>query len=204
MHRRQSGICDRAHSRAAWAGQGGRWADHLCIPGSSCGHRSPCGQSFAGRSHGSLRLQNRGSCGHSQSVFQVCHSAVVPSCWLPSARQCSSCTALVAAGGTLSDHRSLMPQEVFQQHAVEQELSSKFGRGVSRRCMPWVQCPCSAPRPPREENVLYLNGESSGLVNNACFPSTVAPSYASAGQASYCPSPHLPPQDKQGLDAALQ
>ncbi|CAL5224451.1 g7140 [Coccomyxa viridis] len=40
-----------------------------------------------------------------------------------------------------------------------------------------------APRPPREENVLYLNGESIGLVNNACFPSTVAPSYAPAGQA---------------------
>ena len=32
--------------------------------------------------------------------------------------------------------------------------------------------------------MLYLNGESSGLVNNACFPSTVAPSYAPAGQAS--------------------
>ena len=45
------------------------------------------------------------------------------------------------------------------------------------------QLPCRAPRAPREENMLYLNGESSGLVNNACFPSTVAPSYAPAGQA---------------------
>ncbi|KAK9917191.1 hypothetical protein WJX75_001718 [Coccomyxa subellipsoidea] len=40
-----------------------------------------------------------------------------------------------------------------------------------------------APAAPREENILYLNGESSGLVNNVCFPSTVAPSYAPAGQA---------------------
>lgn len=31
--------------------------------------------------------------------------------------------------------------------------------------------------------MLYLNGESMRLVNNACFPSTVAPSYAPAGQA---------------------
>ena len=37
--------------------------------------------------------------------------------------------------------------------------------------------------------MLYLNGESSGLVNNACFPSTVAASYAPAGQASRSPSP---------------
>lgn len=41
---------------------------------------------------------------------------------------------------------------------------------------------CRAARPPREENILYLNGENSGLVNNACFPSTVAPSYAPASQ----------------------
>ena len=55
---------------------------------------------------------------------------------------------------------------------------------VLMRCIPCVERPCRAPRPPREENVLYLNGESIGLVNNACFPSTVAPSYAPAGQAS--------------------
>ncbi len=63
------------------------------------------------------------------------------------------------------------------------------------RRIPSAECTCRAPRPPREENVLYLNGESSGLVNNACFPSTVAPSYAPAGQASsgiscYVPSHH--------------
>lgn len=41
---------------------------------------------------------------------------------------------------------------------------------------------------PSSEAILYLNGELSGpqdqaLVNNCCFPSTVAPSYAPAGRA---------------------
>ncbi len=40
-----------------------------------------------------------------------------------------------------------------------------------------------APQAPRDENILYLNGRPSGIVNNCCFPSTVAPSYAPAGQA---------------------
>ncbi|KAL0037498.1 hypothetical protein WJX77_000310 [Trebouxia sp. C0004] len=35
---------------------------------------------------------------------------------------------------------------------------------------------------PPHGNVLYLNGTGSGLVNNACFPSSVAPSYAPSGQ----------------------
>lgn len=35
---------------------------------------------------------------------------------------------------------------------------------------------------PPHGNVLYLNGHGSGLVNNACFPSAVAPSYAPSGQ----------------------
>ncbi|CAL8463731.1 g3265 [Coccomyxa elongata] len=39
-----------------------------------------------------------------------------------------------------------------------------------------------AQRAPREENILYLDGEGSSLVNNACFPSTVAPSYAPPGE----------------------
>ncbi|KAG2448128.1 hypothetical protein HYH02_006713 [Chlamydomonas schloesseri] len=39
-----------------------------------------------------------------------------------------------------------------------------------------------APKPPSPENILYLNGEDTGIVNNCCFPSTVAPSYAPPGQ----------------------
>ena len=34
---------------------------------------------------------------------------------------------------------------------------------------------------PSREPILYLNGTGEGLVNNACFPSTVAPSYAPPG-----------------------
>jgi hypothetical protein len=41
-----------------------------------------------------------------------------------------------------------------------------------------------APAAPSQQNILYLNGTGQGLVNNCCFPSTVAPSYAPPGQVS--------------------
>jgi phytoene dehydrogenase-like protein len=41
----------------------------------------------------------------------------------------------------------------------------------------------AAPKAPREEPILYLNGTGTGLVNNACVPSAVSPSYAPPGQA---------------------
>ena len=41
----------------------------------------------------------------------------------------------------------------------------------------------AAPRAPRDEPILYLNGDGAGLVNNACVPSAVCPSYAPAGTA---------------------
>lgn len=40
----------------------------------------------------------------------------------------------------------------------------------------------AAPAPPSTAPILYLNGEDDGIVNNCCFPSTVAPSYAPPGQ----------------------
>eukprot|EP00884_Botryococcus_braunii_P017120 jgi/Botrbrau1/4091/Bobra.152_3s0041.2 len=39
-----------------------------------------------------------------------------------------------------------------------------------------------APKAASPLNILYLNGTDTGIVNNACFPSTVAPSYAPSGQ----------------------
>jgi phytoene dehydrogenase-like protein len=36
---------------------------------------------------------------------------------------------------------------------------------------------------PRQENILYLDGDGGHVVNNACFPSTVARSYAPSGKA---------------------
>lgn len=43
-----------------------------------------------------------------------------------------------------------------------------------------------APKAPFPDNILYLNGTRQGLVNNCCFPSTVAPSYAPPEQVSRC------------------
>ena len=43
---------------------------------------------------------------------------------------------------------------------------------------------CRTSQTPPHGNVLYLNGQGSGLVNNACFPSAVAPLYAPSGQVN--------------------
>ena len=54
---------------------------------------------------------------------------------------------------------------------------------------------CRAPSHPSAENILYLNGENRGIVNNLCFPATIAPSYAPPGQVQdyqitcLCPNP---------------
>lgn len=40
----------------------------------------------------------------------------------------------------------------------------------------------AAPTPPRSGNTLYLDGQGTGIINNLCFPSEVAPSYAPLGQ----------------------
>ncbi|KXZ45256.1 hypothetical protein GPECTOR_56g352 [Gonium pectorale] len=56
---------------------------------------------------------------------------------------------------------------------------SKADPGVGTCCLYFA-----APQAPSPEPILYLNGEGDGdgIVNNACFPSTVAPSYAPPGQ----------------------
>ncbi|GIL43974.1 hypothetical protein Vafri_1549 [Volvox africanus] len=59
-----------------------------------------------------------------------------------------------------------------------QSSPSKSDPGVGTCCLYF-----RAPKPPSPENILYLNGEDGGIVNNCCFPSTVAPSYAPPGQA---------------------
>ncbi|GLC46739.1 hypothetical protein PLESTB_001358300 [Pleodorina starrii] len=58
-----------------------------------------------------------------------------------------------------------------------QSSPSKPQPGVGTCCLYF-----RAPKPPSPENILYLNGEDEGIVNNCCFPSTVAPSYAPPGQ----------------------
>ncbi|KAL4435625.1 hypothetical protein ABPG77_002588 [Micractinium sp. CCAP 211/92] len=54
---------------------------------------------------------------------------------------------------------------------------SKAAPGVGTCCLYF-----KADRPARPGNTLYLDGEGGGIVNNMCFPSEVAPSYAPAGQ----------------------
>ncbi len=51
---------------------------------------------------------------------------------------------------------------------------------------PWHGVTClyfAARKPPIEEPILVLNGESGGVINNLCVPSQVAPNYAPAGQS---------------------
>lgn len=54
---------------------------------------------------------------------------------------------------------------------------SKAAPGVGTCCLYF-----KASRPARPGNTLYLDGEGAGIVNNMCFPSEVARSYAPAGQ----------------------
>ncbi|KAG2482905.1 hypothetical protein HYH03_018187 [Edaphochlamys debaryana] len=58
-----------------------------------------------------------------------------------------------------------------------QSTPSKPEPGVGTCCLYF-----KAAKPPSPEPILYLNGQEGGIVNNCCFPSTVAPSYAPPGQ----------------------
>lgn len=47
----------------------------------------------------------------------------------------------------------------------------------------WPVVILSAPKAAEDrENVLYLNGDGEGVVNNCCFPSAVSKSYAPPGK----------------------
>eukprot|EP00210_Caulerpa_lentillifera_P005742 g5490.t1 len=55
---------------------------------------------------------------------------------------------------------------------------SKEAPGVGTCCLYFK----AMKAPNNSENILYLNGEREGLVNNCCFPSTVSSSYAPVGE----------------------
>lgn len=57
------------------------------------------------------------------------------------------------------------------------ELDADGSPGVGTACVYF-----SAAKPPLAEPVLHLDGDGDRLVNNCCFPSTVAPSYAPPGK----------------------
>ena len=62
----------------------------------------------------------------------------------------------------------------------------------------------AAERPPVDEPVLVLNGEGSGVVNNLCVPSVVAPSYAPAGVNLVSVTVLAPPTDAHVLERAVR
>lgn len=57
------------------------------------------------------------------------------------------------------------------------DLDADGSPGVGTACVYF-----SATKAPRTEPILYLDGDGGRLVNNCCFPSTVAPSYAPPGR----------------------
>lgn len=62
----------------------------------------------------------------------------------------------------------------------------------------------AAERPPVDEPVIVLNGEGSGVVNNLCVPSVVAPSYAPAGVSLVSVTVLAPPADAHVLEGAVR
>lgn len=69
--------------------------------------------------------------------------------------------------------------------AAAKLLGNALEEDASSRGTPVGTCNLyfTAPNPPVDENVLFLNGEGKGIVNNCCFPSSVSRSYAPEGQA---------------------
>lgn len=69
--------------------------------------------------------------------------------------------------------------------AAAKLLGNALDEDASSRGTPVGTCNLyfTAPNPPVDENVLFLNGEGKGIVNNCCFPSSVSRSYAPEGQA---------------------
>ncbi len=57
---------------------------------------------------------------------------------------------------------------------------------------------------PRREPMLLLDGEGSGPVNNLCFPSNVAPSYAPPGRTLVAASVLEAPADDDALEAGVR
>jgi hypothetical protein len=117
---------------------------------------------------------------HFATVSLYCHSQAPP--FKPEAsveklaalqRPCNTCTPQQAS----AYHHHILCRSAILPCCLSQASPSKPEAGVGT-CNLYFKTP-AAPLP---DNVLYLNGTGQGLVNNCCFPSTVAPSYAPRGQ----------------------
>lgn len=84
---------------------------------------------------------------------------------LDSGEQCHGDAVVVATDGSTA--AGLLPASA---------VDAPFWRSVT--CLYFA-----APRSPLREPIIALNGTGSGLVNNVCVPSDVAPDYAPPGQA---------------------
>jgi phytoene dehydrogenase-like protein len=70
--------------------------------------------------------------------------------------------------------------------ATDATTAAKLVPGFAPSEPAWRSVTClyfAADRSPLSEAIIVLNGSGSGLVNNVCVPSDVAPGYAPAGQA---------------------
>jgi len=70
--------------------------------------------------------------------------------------------------------------------ATDASTAARWFAGKESTEPTWRSVTClyfAAPRSPLGESIIALNGTSSGLINNVCVPSDVAPEYAPPGQA---------------------
>lgn len=85
-------------------------------------------------------------------------------------------SATLASGERMEGNAIVIATDAPAAVRLIPNLQSPSSRSVS--CLYFA-----APRPPIEEPILVLNGESHGPINNMCVPSQIAPNYAPSGTA---------------------
>ena len=99
-------------------------------------------------------------------------------------RTSTTVDSLEASQVTLTDGDIIYANRVVV--ATDAESAARIVPGLHRDPVPWRSVTglyYSAPRSPLKEAIIALNGEASGLVNNVCALSDVAPAYAPEDQA---------------------
>jgi len=99
-------------------------------------------------------------------------------------RTSTTVDSLEANRVTLTDGDTIYANRVVV--ATDAESAARIVPGLHKDPVPWRSVTglyYSAPRSPLKEAIIALNGEASGLVNNVCALSDVAPAYAPDDQA---------------------
>ena len=111
--------------------------------------------------------------------------------------------AVDASGAWLQDGELVRGQAVVV--ATDGPTASRLVPAVPAPASRRVRCLYfAAERTPVDEPILVLNGEGTGVVNNLCVPSIVAPSYAPAGLSLVSVSVLGGPAEPHGLEAAVR